>query len=178
MRNDEEYRAMRATIRERGTTRVWIFVVGILVWSVSAIATLMQQAPPAALLIPLLALAATFEGVLALHVAAERIGRYLLVFHDDDWERAAGAFGKPTGSIAVDPLFTVFFLLAALVTLMPLVAVAGLRTEELAGLGIAEAAFFVRVVAAKIACGRQRAVDTERFTYLKASDRDTTTTRH
>jgi hypothetical protein len=61
---------------------------------------------------------------------------------------------------------------------MPLVAVAGLRTEELAGLGVAEAAFYVRVVAAKIACGRQRSVDTERFSYLKASDRDTTTTRH
>jgi hypothetical protein len=178
MRNEEEYRALRATIRERGTARVWTFVVGILVWSVSLIATLFLQTPPAALLVPLLALAATFEGVLALHVGVERIGRYLLVFHDDDWERAAGAFGKPTGSIGVDPLFTTFFLLAALVTLMPLVAVAGLRTEELAGLGVAEAAFFARVVAAKIACGRQRAVDTERFDYLKASDRDTTTTRH
>ena len=178
MRNDEEYRALRATIRERGTARVWTFVAGILVWSVSVIATLFLQAPPAALLIPLLALAATFEGVLALHVGVERIGRYLVVFHDDNWERAAGAFGKPAGSISVDPLFTTYFLLAALLTLMPLVAVAGLRTEELAGVGVAEAVFFARVVAAKIACRRQRSVDTERFTYLKASDRDTTTTKH
>jgi len=178
MRKEEEYRALRATIRERGTTRVWTFVAGILAWSVSVIATLFLQAPPAALLVPLLALAATFEGVLALHVGVERIGRYLFVFHDDDWERAAGAFGKPAGSIAVDPLFTAVFLLAALLTLMPLVAVPGLRTEELAGLGLAEAAFFVRVVAAKLGCRRQRRVDTERFNYLKASDRDTTTTRH
>jgi len=177
MRNEEEYRALRATIRERGSLRVATFVVGILVWSVSVIATLFLQTPPAALLVPLLALAATFEAVLALHVGVERIGRYLVVFHDDGWERAAGAFGRPARSIGVDPLFTTVFLLAALLTLMPLVAVAGLRPEELAGLGIAEAAFFARVATAKIACRRQRGVDTERFNYLRASDRDTTTTR-
>src|SRR5947208_14124487 len=28
----EEYRALRATIRERGTARVWIFVVGFGLW--------------------------------------------------------------------------------------------------------------------------------------------------
>jgi hypothetical protein len=178
VRNEQEYLALRATIRERGTSRVWTFVAGITVWSLSLIATLVLQLPPAALLIPLLALAATFEAVLALHVGVERIGRYLLVFHDDEWERAAGAFGKPAGAIGVDPLFTIFFLLAALLTLLPLAAVAGLRSEELGGLGIAELAFFIRVIAAKAACGRQRAVDTERFNYLRSSEKDTTTTKH
>jgi hypothetical protein len=176
VRNEEEYRALRATIRERGTTRIWVFVAGLIAWAVSTIATLMLQIPPAAVLVPLLALAATFEGVLALHVGVERIGRYLYVFHGDDWERAAGAFGRPPHSIAVDPLFTVYFLLAALLTLLP-AAVASLSREELGGLGIAEAAFFIRVITARMACGRQRSVDTERFTYLKVSDRDTTTGR-
>ncbi len=174
-RNDAEYRALRATIRERGTARIWVFFVGMVVWAVSTIATLGVGLPPAAILVPLLSLAATFEAVLALHVGVERIGRYLLVFHDDDWERAAGAFGKPAGAIGVDPLFTIFFLIAALLTLLPLVATPDLRPEELGGVGIAEAAFWVRVIAARIACGRQRAVDTERFTYLRAAERDTTT---
>ena len=29
----EEYRALRATIRERGTARVWILIVGLLGWA-------------------------------------------------------------------------------------------------------------------------------------------------
>lgn len=175
-RSEEEYRALRATIRERGTTRVWVFFAGLTVWAVSTIATFAVAIPPAAALIPLVALAATFEAVLALHVGVERLGRYLLVFHDDAWERAAGAFGKPAGAITVDPLFTVFFLLAALLTLVPILA-ASPRPVEFGGLGFAEAAFFARVIAARAACGRQRAIDTERFNYLRAAERDTTTTR-
>jgi len=165
-RSDEEYRALRATIRERGTARIWVFFVGLTMWAVSIIATLVAAVPPAAMLIPLLALAATFEAVLALHVGVERVGRYLMVFHDDEWERTAGAFGKPSGAIAVDPLFTVYFLLAALLTLVPTLAL-GPRPVEFGGLGLGEAAFFARVIAARVTCGRQRAVDAARFQELK-----------
>ena len=176
MRNEEEYRALRATIRERGTTRVWVFFVGITVWAVSTIAAFVVVIPPAGALVPLVLLAAAFEAVLALHVNVERIGRYLSVFHQDAWERAAGGFGQPAGTITVDPLFTLFFLLAALLTLVPTLA-ANPRPVEFGGLGFAEAAFFARVISARVACGRQRAIDTERFNYLRAADRDTTTTR-
>jgi len=174
---DAEYVALRATIRERGTTRIWVFAIGMTTWALLVVSILALQLPPAAVLVPLLALAASFEGVLALHVGLERIGRYLLVFHADEWERAAGAFGRPARSIGADPLFVVVFLLAALLTLLPVVGTS-LRIEELTGIGIAEAAFGIRVVTARIACGRQRAIDTERFSYLRASDHDTTTSRN
>lgn len=143
------------------------------VWAVSAIATLALALPPAAALIPLLVLAATFEAVLALHVGVERIGRYLLVFHGDDWERAAAAFGKPAGAATIDPLFTGPFLLAAVLTLVP-VAAATPIAQEYAVIALAEAAFAARMLLGRRAAARQRTIDAERFTYLKASERDTT----
>jgi hypothetical protein len=169
-RSEDEYRALRATIRQRGTARMWTFVAGFMVWGLSTIATLSVGLPPVAVLIPLLVLAATFEAVLALHVGVERIGRYLSVFHHDDWERATAAFGKPRGAVAIDPLFSAYFLLASLLTLIPLAATAGLRPEELGGVAIAEAAFWIRVIAARIACARQRRVDAERFAQLRSVD--------
>ena len=175
-REQEEYTALRATIRERGTTRVWVFTLGMAAWAVLLIATLALALPPAVTLVPLLVLAATFEAVLALHAGVERIGRYLFVFHEDDWERAAGAFGRPPGAIGVDPLFSTVFLLAAVLTLLPLAPVVPIP-QELAAVGIAEAAFIVRVLRAKIMAAKQRTIDAERFSYLRAADRDTTTRR-
>ena len=35
----EEYRSLRATIRERGTARVWVFVGGIVAWAALITAT-------------------------------------------------------------------------------------------------------------------------------------------
>ena len=167
LRQDEEYRALRATIRERGTARVWVFAIGLLAWAAILIAALALALPPAVALVPLLVLAATFESVLALHVGVERIGRYLLVFHEDGWERTAGGFGKPAGAVSVDPLFAAIFLAAALLTLLPLVVVAAVVQEWMA-VGLAAAAFASRGVAARAACARQRAVDTARFTQLRA----------
>ena len=36
----EEYRALRDTIRERGTARVWIFVIGFGIWGGLVMATM------------------------------------------------------------------------------------------------------------------------------------------
>src|SRR5260370_36347679 len=94
-RRVEEYRALRATIRERGTTRTWVFVVGLAVWAGLALAAVAIGPLPALALLPLLVLGASFEAVYALHVAVERIGRYLQTFHDDTWEHTAMAFGAP-----------------------------------------------------------------------------------
>jgi len=80
----EEYTALRTTIRERGTTRVWIFLVGIIAWAALTTATAALASSPLAVLLPLLILAATFEAVYALHVGVERIGRYLQVFYESD----------------------------------------------------------------------------------------------
>ena len=83
-REHEEYRALRATIRERGTARVCIFAGGIVAWAAVTIATAAMASTPLATLLPLLVLAAAFEVVFALHIGVERIGRYLQVFHETD----------------------------------------------------------------------------------------------
>ena len=74
----EEYRALRETIRERGTVRVWLAVMSTAAWAALALSALALAPWPVATLLPLLMLAAGFEGVFALHTGVERIGRYLL----------------------------------------------------------------------------------------------------
>src|SRR5256885_2661242 len=112
----EEYRSLRATVSERGTARVWVFLVGIVAWAALITATAALAALPVATLLPLLVLLAAFEAVFALHVGVERIGRYIQVFLEDEggWEQLAMAFGPPLRGTRVDPLFTACFLIAAL----------------------------------------------------------------
>src|SRR5437773_8161678 len=91
----EEYRALRATILQRGTARVWMLVAGLVGWAGLVIATAALATLPIATLLPLLVLAGVFEAILALHVGVERIGRYIQVFHEEQtgWEHAAMAMG-------------------------------------------------------------------------------------
>src|SRR5580765_7985942 len=95
-RAHEEYTALRATIRERGTARVCLFTAGIVAWAALTVATAALASTPVATLLPLLVLASVFEAVFALHVGVERVGRYLQVFHEIDdaasWEQTAMAF--------------------------------------------------------------------------------------
>jgi hypothetical protein len=127
--------------------------------------------PPVSALITLLLLAAVFEAVFSLHVAVERIGRYLFVFHDDGWERTAAAFGAAKtvrGLVAIDPLFTAPFALAALVNLMPLL-VSRPTMPEVVVVGAAHATFALRLLKARIGARLQRTVDAERFREIKQS---------
>ena len=161
-REQAEYSALRATIRERGTMRVWVFVAGLVAWAALAIALSGLSAPPLSTLVPLLVLGGAFEGVFALHVGVERIGRYLQVFHGDRWEDAAAAFGRPKGAAAVDPLFSVVFGVAALLNSVPALIVQP-TPQELIFIGGAHALFGVRIVFARIVAARQRAIDRARF---------------
>jgi hypothetical protein len=162
----EQYRALRATIRERGTARVYVFLCGVAVWAALAITIGAVSAPPVATLVPLLMLAATFEALYALHVGVERIGRYLAVFFDDGWEQTAGVFGRPKRSAVVDPLFVVVFAVAAIVNVVPAL-VASPTVEELVFLGAAHALFGVRLVFARATAAKQREIDRDRFRTLK-----------
>jgi hypothetical protein len=183
----DEYRELRATIRQRGTARVWAFVVGIAMWAAATIATTALASTPIATLLPLLVLASIFEAVFALHVGVERIGRYIQVFHepagaggssgsdavarlDGDggpgWEHTAMAFGRPAGAPAIDALFSVPFLLAALFNIAPAMILNPLQSE-LIFVGGAHALFLLRVVVARVAAARQRKIDLERFQQLK-----------
>ena len=165
LREQEEYRALRATVRERGTARVWIFAVGFSVWAVLALAADALALPPVVALVPLAALAATFESVYALHVAVERVGRYLLVFHGDDWEYAAGRF-DPAGTARTDALFTALFLIASFLNLIPLMLTRPV-VQEVIVVGAGHVLFLARVFVARATAARQRAVDTEQFKRIK-----------
>ena len=74
----DEYAALRATIRQRGTLRLLLPVITIVGW---ALAT--EPLPgPFYGLVPLLVLAAGFEAIAALHLNVERVGRYIQVFFE------------------------------------------------------------------------------------------------
>jgi hypothetical protein len=161
----EEYKALRATIRQRGTARVWIFTAGLAVWAALVVATATLAALPASALLTLFFLAATFEAVFALHVGVERIGRYVQVFHETPgdracWEAVAMAFGPARA--AADPLFVVCFALAATLNFAPALLAAPQRAEVIA-IGAAHLAFLLRVIAARRAAAGQRAADLARF---------------
>jgi hypothetical protein len=169
----EEYRALRATIRERSTARFWVFVVGLGIWAaltvvISGLATL-----PIAALLPLLMLAAAFEAVTSLHTGVERIGRYIQVFFEDEatghgWEHRIMKFGAG-GPFAGnrDPLFTIYFLTAALFNFVP-VLLAGAVPVEYGVVGAFHVLFIARLLVARRDAGRQRAVDLERFQRIKS----------
>ena len=167
-REQEEYKALRATIRERGTTRPWVALCGFVAWAALLVATAALSAPPVGSAVPLLVLAAAFECVFALHIGVERVGRYLQVFYADQWEQTAMAFGRPAGAVGLDALFTVPFAIAAVINMMPAL-IQGPTTQELVFVGGAHALFVVRLLAARAAAGKQREIELRRFEQLKKS---------
>ncbi|MGE0449413.1 MAG: hypothetical protein AB7Q29_07510 [Vicinamibacterales bacterium] len=165
----EEYRALRATIRERGTARVWIAVAGLAAWSAIALASTVLAGTPAATLPPLLLLAVAFEAVFALHTGVERVGRYIQVFHEGDgsaWEHAAMAYGRAFPGGGLDPLFCTFFWLAALLNLLPALSGQPLAADSWLVV-LAHALFAFRIWRARRDAARQRAIDLDRFRRLQ-----------
>jgi hypothetical protein len=154
-----------------------VFIAGIAAWGGIAVATATVASTPLAVLLPLITLAATFEAALALHVGVERIGRYIQVFFEENaegnepaWEHAAMAFGRPTGAITTDALFSVPFCLAAMCNIGPALITEPTRAE-LVVVGGAHVLFLLRVVAARAGAAKQRAIDLERFRQLKQAGR-------
>jgi hypothetical protein len=165
----EEYKALRATIRERGTTRVWVALAGFLGWAATATATAGLVAPPIATFVPLLVLAVTFEIVFSLHTSVERIGRYIQVFFEGaepGWEQRIMAFGS-SGRMpgAGDPLLAAYFWTAALFNIVPALIVGPLPVEW-AAVGIGHVLFIARVALARRQAIGQRAKELERFQSL------------
>src|SRR5688572_13440545 len=159
VRELEEYRELRSTIRERGSMRVCLLAAGIVAWAALVVLTAALLALPVATFISLLALAAIFEGVLSLHTGAERVGRYLQVFHEADgadpgWEHRIMEFGRrfPAGG---DPLFCLVFWCAAILNMIPAVY-AGPVPVEWAFVGGVHAVFVLRVAIARASSRKQR----------------------
>jgi hypothetical protein len=168
-REAEEYTALRATIRERGTVRVSVVLAGLLGWAALTMAAAGLAAPPVATFMPLLVLSATFEIALALHVGVERIGRYIQVFFEDDrsdpgWEHRIMTFAAATP--ANDPLFAVHFWIAALFNLIPAMLVGPVPVEWIV-VGAGHVLFMLRIVHARRQAAGQRAHELEEFRRLK-----------
>lgn len=168
----DEYNALRATIRERGTTRVWVVLAGTMGWAVAAVATVAVEAPPIVTLIPLLILATTFEITFALHTGVERVGRYIQVFYEDPadqaaWEHRIMEFGRSGARrLSTDPLFVRSFLIGVVLNLVAAM-VSGPFAVEWAVLAIAHALLAVRILVARREAAGQRAADLARFREIK-----------
>ncbi len=161
-----EYRALRETIATRGTVRIILFPVTLVAWGGVAVTLLLLGPIPIGSVFPLAVLVAGFEGIHALHVGVERIGRYLQVFYEGGgldgprWETTAMAVGPALPGGGIDPLFTMVFagatVLNALAALLPFPT-----PVELAAVGALHAAFLVRIARARDAAARQRAEELE-----------------
>ncbi len=167
----EEYRALRATIGQRGSLRLTLVIAGFAVWAATAIATASLAALPVATLLPLLLLAVVFEVVFQLHTGVERVGRYLQVFYDEgarEWERTTMAYGKAYAGGGLDPLFSIYFALATIANFIPVLFADPVRLE-VSVVGVVHLGLLARVYSARHAARKQRSVDLERFERLKVS---------
>ncbi len=164
----EEYRQLRATIRERGSLRLVLFVATLITWAILAGLVAAVLSLPLASLLSLVLLMAGFEAVHAVHVSVERIGRYLYVRYESGtgrrfWEGTIATFGtghRPSTRPA-DAVFSLIFLAAIFINV--LIATLGATMPELAAIGALHGIAGVRVVSARRAASKQRAEDQKRF---------------
>jgi hypothetical protein len=147
-------------------------------WSATTLVLMLFSQLPVGALLSLAVLAAGFEAVHALHVGVERIGRYLQVFYEERgstdevlprWETTAMAVGPTLPGGGVDPLFSILFLSAVTLNLMPMV-LPGVAVVEAVVIGALHLALAVRIVRARAAAGRQRAVELERYRRLRSGE--------
>lgn len=171
-----EFTVLRQTIATRGTARMVLLPVTVIGWTL-AVALLNpggSTQKPLLGLVSLSVLVAGFEGIHALNVGVERIGRYLQVYYEGEsggptWETTAMAVGPGLPGGGIDPLFTV--LIAALVGLnlaLSFPALAG--TADYVIVLPVHAIFWIRIIRARGAAARQRAVDLETFRAIRSSD--------
>jgi hypothetical protein len=161
-----EYEALRATIRERGTARMCLILAGIIAWGVLTLALNASEFERAATLVPLLVLATTFEISFFIHTGVERVGRYLQVFYDDEWESTAMAYGQRTPG-GPSPLFITLFAIVAFVNFAASLLAANRHPGWIGISFIAHLVFGWRLVSANRIAAGQRALDLDRFRSLK-----------
>ena len=170
--SESEFYVLRQTIATRGTVRMALLPLTMLGWSMVALTVLLFAEVPVAAVFPLAILAAGFEAIHALHVGVERIGRYLQAYYETSsdgphWETTAMKMGPALPGGGIDPLFTVLFVSAGFVNLIP----ALLPEPTVLELGVVAAlhgAFVVRVVRARGAAARQRAVELDNYRAIRS----------
>lgn len=174
-----EYRVLRETIASRGSLRPLFTLIGVGLWAVILTAVLAWIPYPVAAVLPLLVLLATFEVIRPLHFGAERIGRYLQVFYEEEgqperplpltpsWERVAMRLSTVPGT-GGHPLFVPVFFLATIVNTLPVLLAQPLATPiELAALGVPHAAFMIWLLNADRAMRSQRQSELTQFRALR-----------
>jgi hypothetical protein len=168
-----EYLVLRRTIAARGALRPVLALAGTVIWAALLIAVLALLPYPVAAAIPLLVLVVTFEVIRPLHFGAERIGRYLQVFYEEEgdpgrsltdtpsWERVAMSFGAVPG-VGGHPLFVPVFFLATAANYLAVI-LPGPVAIELAVMAVPHLAFLAWLVAADRAMRNQRATELTRL---------------
>lgn len=169
----EEFRQLRATIRERSTARVVVSLITFVSWAAIALALRHWDESAVCSLVPLVVLIVGFELAFALHVGVERIGRYVAVFYEGPpqapkWETAIAAFGRSPAAKATRThvLLTGEFIVAAGLNLVVLVV--AVRPDAYVSslsivLAVIHVGFIARVVLALRQAVRQREADTGAF---------------
>ncbi len=166
-----EYKALRATIRERGSLRMCAVLIGLAAWGALALGLLAADVGGAATMVPFVVLASAFEISFFIHTGVERVGRYLQVFFEEaenviGWETTAMNYGRafPGG---LDPLFTVIFASAGVVNFTSAFLLTTRRPGWMVIAFLAHLAFGWRLSVARRLSAGQRAADLERFRSLK-----------
>lgn len=171
----EEFRALRATIRSRGSLRVALSLGGLSGWALTLVTVLAWLPNPVAAGIPLLLLVATFEANRMLHLAVERIGRYLQVFYEEAaagdigaprWEQTVTRVGGSVPGAGGHPLLLPVFLFATVLNLLAVV-LPGPTAVELSLLGVPHASFAIWMIVADRAMRQQRTRELARFREMK-----------
>ena len=170
-----EFAVLRQTIALRGTARMALVPITLLGWAVLTLALLIAGGPPVATAVTLAALVGGFEAVHALHVGAERIGRYLQVYYETladgpRWETAVMTVGPALPGGGIDPLFSVVFVGATLINSFTAL-VPEPTPLELGVVAFLHVLFIIRVVRARVAASRQRAVELESFKAMQSRER-------
>ena len=150
--------------------------VTVLGWASLTLVLMLFAELPIAALLTLAVLVGGFEAIHALHVGSERIGRYLQVSYEaaadgPRWETTAMAVGPALPGGGIDPLFSGVFICATVINLIPALLPQPTRLELGAVLAV-HAAFIFRVIRARGAAARQRAVELESFKALLLRERN------
>jgi len=171
-----EYLVLRRTIAQRGALRPILMLAGTGIWAALLTAVLVVLPYPVAAAIPLLMLVVTFEVIRPLHFGAERIGRYLQVFYEEQgepgralrdtpaWERVAMSFGTVPG-VGGNPLFVPAFTLATAVNYLAVLLPQPVAIE-MSVMAIPHLAFIAWLIAAHRAMRNQRTVELARLREL------------
>jgi hypothetical protein len=173
---ETEFEVLRQTIASRGTVRMVLLPLTLLGWAALTLVLLLFAELPVASLLSLAVLVAGFEAIHALHVGVERVGRYLQVCYEGQpdgprWETTAMAVGPALPGGGIDPLFSAVFICAAVIDLIP-AALPNPTMLEIVAVVAPHAVFVYRVLRARGAAARQRAVELESFRALLLRQRD------